>query len=405
MKIKVLLVVLCTVLLAWLLPTFYGLFSEVHSGRYFVYYSSITNHFCSVEREADSKKMIRKDVTTNEEYNLNQFDSILPLMYYRQLLADGKMPDSIQGKKITVKDANTKSFFFRYKPTGKNSPAIGLYPLFEASSGRVDLKMPDDVFRLSSEIAFIKPETNTIDEEKTARFQKLFTEVGFSFPAKLVAGNPSPRKPYDEGYFVIDNNDRLYHLKLEKNKPYLHKIALPKECKASYFTPFEPDDRSFYGFLFDEKGHAYVLNTVNYELQELAIGRIDLDKQLLVIMGNPLYWTVRVIARDSEAVFAFDAVTKNKVAEHHFVEKKPTKEYDAYIFPFEIRMKKSLSKFIVPSVKFGKLLVLGTNLLFALIFFFGMARRKMVTRNILAAAWIFCTGIFGFLAVLLVRSK
>lgn len=229
MKIKVLLVVLCTVLLAWLLPTFYGLFSEVHSGRYFVYYSSITNHFCSVEREADSKKMIRKDVTTNEEYNLNQFDSILPLMYYRQLLADGKMPDSIQGKKITVKDANTKSFFFRYKPTGKNSPAIGLYPLFEASSGRVDLKMPDDVFRLSSEIAFIKPETNTIDEEKTARFQKLFTEVGFSFPAKLVAGNPSPRKPYDEGYFVIDNNDRLYHLKLEKNKPYLHKIALPKE--------------------------------------------------------------------------------------------------------------------------------------------------------------------------------
>ena len=80
-------------------------------------------------------------------------------------------------------------------------------------SGRVRLEMPGDLFRLKDNIEFIDPETNTVKEEKSNLFMKVFIQKGFKFPAKRVAGNPSTRKAYDEGYFIIDSNDKIFHLK------------------------------------------------------------------------------------------------------------------------------------------------------------------------------------------------
>ncbi len=405
MKVRSLLLFLCTVLLAWFLPTLYSMFSSPVSGRFMVYFSSVTQHFCSVEKDSKTDKIIRKDVITNEQYSLNQFDSILPLLYYRQLLADGKMPDTIQGKRITIKETNQKSFFFRHKARDKNSPSIPLYLLFESESGRVDLKMPNDVFRINKRIEFINPETNKIDLSKTKKFTKTFNERHFVFPAKLVAGNPSVRKPYDEGYFVIDAENNLFHFKMIKSEPYLKKVVLPEGCLPTYFSSYEPDDRSFYGFVFDQKGFAYVLKTDNYKLQKLDCGQINLDKQILTVMGNPLYWTVRVISREKEDVFAFDAETKQKVAQHHFEEEQKPTGWNKYLFPFELKWMSPLSRYVIPKFSWGYPVVLVLNLLCALLFFFGIRRKVAAKVKLTDTLWILFTGIFGFIVLIFLYEK
>lgn len=399
MKVRNLLVVLITVILAWLLPTVYNLFTGEASGRLLVYFSSINQHFCVIEKDQSTDNIIRKDLQTKETYSINQFDSILPLLYYRQLLADGKMPEEIHGKKILPKEANEKSFFFRYKPKEKNSPTIDLFPLFESVSGRVDLKMPEDVFRLKKTIAFILPESNTINEEKTARFRKVFEDNAFMFPVKIVAGNPSSHKPYDEGYFLVDANQELYHFKMVKEEPFLKRITLPNDCKPQFFAPYEPDDRSFYGFLFDEKGAVYVVNTNNYQFQKLDCGNVSLEDNYLMVMGNPLYWTVRVLSKEREDVFAFDAETKHKVAEYHFQEEQKTDEWNKYIFPIELQWSNPFSRYVLPKFSWGYPEVFVLNIFFALLYFF-VARRKATPKAKLPdTLWILVTGIFGLVAV------
>lgn len=404
MKIRSLLIILATVLLAWFLPSFSHMFGGASSGRIMVYFSSVTQHFCVVERDANDK-IIRRDITSNELYSLNEFDSVLPLLYYRQLLADGKMPDTLQGKMISAKEARQKSFYFKQKPKSKDSPKIQLFPLFESQSGRVDLKMPNDVFRLGDELAFIDPKENEIKKKKTAKFRQVFESEQFVYPAKLVAGNPSPRKPYDEGYFVIDAEDNLFHFKMIKAQPYLQKVTLPKDCAPSYFMPYEPDDHSFYGFLSDKNGNLYVLNTENYKVQKLQCGTVSLDREILAIMGNPLYWTLRIISQEKEDVFAFDAKTKKKVAEKHFANEQKGDAWHSYFFPFELRWTSPLSNFVTPKIQFGNYVVWVMNIVLALVFFFLFERRNRGKCKIIATSWIILTGIFGFIACLVFNEK
>ena len=75
-------------------------------------------------------------------------------------------------------------------------------------SGRVDLSMPDDVFRVTSKgLEFIGMKTNTIDTDKSQLFTEAMVKKGFKFPCP--GGNPTTRKEYDEGYLILDNEENF----------------------------------------------------------------------------------------------------------------------------------------------------------------------------------------------------
>ena len=169
-------ILLATCLLAWIIPDLYHLATDKASKNLFSYYSSVEESFCTIDFDDVKERLVRKNVKTNQEYSEAEFDSILPMFYHRQLLSDGRMPDSIHGVPVTTKDVRKKSFFFRYNPTDKNKPHIPLYTLFESISGRVRLEMPGDVFRLKNAIEFIDPETNLVNQAKSALFMKEFVK-------------------------------------------------------------------------------------------------------------------------------------------------------------------------------------------------------------------------------------
>ena len=140
---KILLYFTAAFLLAWLLPWFYNFLTTRPNNTPFTLYSCITQNFASIE--VHQGNIIRRD-ESGKTYTDKEFDSILPLFYYRQLMVDGRNPDTLYGKALTPQSVSMQSFIFRHNPSDINKVKPKLYPLLESMSGRVDLEMPDDVF-------------------------------------------------------------------------------------------------------------------------------------------------------------------------------------------------------------------------------------------------------------------
>lgn len=395
-NIKYLIIILGTMLLAWLLPKSYHLVTDTASPNIFTYYSSVDKAFCAIEFDDKEESLIRKNIKTNKVYTESEFDSILPMFYSRQLMADGRMPESIDGKDINPRVVNSKKFFFRVRPDNKNKPHIPLYTLFESMSGRVRIEMPGDVFRLTDRIEFIDPETNAINQEKSERFNKLFVKKGFQFPAKLAAGNPSTRKAYDEGYFIIDDNNQIFHLKMVNAMPFLKKVPLPADITPDYLLSMEPNDRSFYAFVFDTNKKLHIITTDAYKLQEIPTPEYDVDNDQLLIMANPLYWNVNVVSSKGKVVLALNADTKKIVDKTSIETQIAGTNYSKYFLPFAVGFTSRNTKYIKPVLYFGSYLVLITNFIFVLVFVFINSYRKQ-KNQVLPLVWIAITGVYGFI--------
>ncbi|WP_321281918.1 DUF4857 domain-containing protein [Marinifilum fragile] len=396
-NIKYLIIVLGTMILGWLLPKSYHLVTDKASPNIFTYYSSVDKAFCAIEFDDVKGHLIRKNVKTNKEYSEAEFDSILPMFYSMQLFSDGRMPKSINGKDINPRVVNSKKFFFRVKPADKNKPHIPLYTLFESMSGRVRIEMPGDMFRLTDRIEFINPETNEINEEKSELFSKQFVKKGFQFPAKMAAGNPSTRKAYEEGYFIVDNKDEIFHLKMVNAKPFLKKVPLPDGVVPTYLQTMEPDDRSFYAFVFDANKKLHIITTDAYSLQEIPTPEYDVDNDQLLIMANPLYWNVNVVSNKGKNVLAINADTKEVVDATSIAGHELGVNYSKYFLPFAVGFTSGNTRYIKPILHFGSYLVLVSNLILALAFVIIIRYRKQ-KMQILPVVWISITGIYGFIA-------
>ena len=203
-SIKTGIILLAALLLAWLLPWCYAFVFASPSWSPFTLYSCVTHGFASVDFDRENN-VAGRDLQGNT-YTQQQFDSILPTFYYRQLAAEGRFPSEIEGVAVESRDVERTNFMFRTSPGEINRRRPTVYQLLESMPDRIDLEPATDVFRITGEgIEFVDMETNTIDQKKSAAFTKVLRDKGFSFPARVVSGNPSTRKRYDNGYLLVDD--------------------------------------------------------------------------------------------------------------------------------------------------------------------------------------------------------
>lgn len=293
-------------LLLWQLPWCYNFFIVKPEKTPFTLYSFVISDFALMGQE-DGKGTVRRDLAGNI-YSEAAFDSILPMFYYRQLMSDERFPDTINGIAVSPKSVQTENFNFRSVPSDINAPSIGLYPLLESMSGRVDLKMPDDVFRITSKgIEFIDMGTNTVKIEKSHQFTEAMAKKDFRFPAKEIIGNPTVKKEYDEGYLLLDADRRLFHLKQVKGRPYVRSISLPEGLtpKHLYITEFR--NKKTLAFFTDANNAFYVLKNRTYDIVKTGIPAFNAEKDALTILGNMFDWTVRVTTPTSDNYYALNA--------------------------------------------------------------------------------------------------
>lgn len=293
-------------LLLWQLPWCYNFFAAQSEKSPFTLYSSVIGDFAITGRE-EGKEMFCRDLS-GRIYTQAQFDSILPLFYARQLMADERFPDTLQGIAITPKMVQTENFNFRSSPSDINAPRIGLYPLLESMSGRVDLKMPEDVFRITAQgIEFVDMASNQVNPAKSLQFTEAMMKKGFRFPALEIAGNPTTKKEYDEGYLILDADRRLFHLKQVKGRPFVRAVELPEGMQLNHLYLTEFRNKKTLGFMTDVNHAFYVLNNRTYEIVKVDIPPFNPETDGLTILGNLFDWTVRVMTPHSDNYYAVNA--------------------------------------------------------------------------------------------------
>ena len=302
---KIVLYATVLVLILWLVPWSYNFFAARPQKSPFTLYSPVINDFALLENSG--KGLLRTD-TEGNRYTESQFDSILPMFYFRQLVSDGRFPDTLNNVALTPKMVQTENFIFRLNPQDVNTEKIPLYPLLESLSGRVDLKMPDDMFRITSKgMQFVDMASNSVDRQKSATYTEALLKKGFSFPATIISGNPTARKDYDEGYLLKDNAGQLFHLKQVKGRPFIRKITVPEgmDIKHVFLTEFK--NRKFHAFLTTSKNELYVLLTKTYAFEAIPVPAFDPEKESIAIFGNLFDWTIDISNEQGEQYYAMNA--------------------------------------------------------------------------------------------------
>lgn len=338
------------VLVIWLLPWTYSFLTGKAHKSVFTLYSSVIDDFASIDQQ-DGKK-IHIDRAGNV-YTDSQFDSILPFFYYRQLIADEKFPEEMHGVALTPRFVQTENFMFRSTPSAVNKNLVPLYPLLESMSGRVDLVMPDDVFRITSKrMEFVDMESNQVDEEKSVRFTEALSKKGFTFPATIVSGNPTARKEYDEGYLVYDKAGKLFHLKQVKGRPYVRLIDVPEGLSIEHIFLTEFKNRRILAFITDSQQRLYALQAKSYEFKQVPIPSFNPKEQILSIIANAFDWTIMLSEEEADAYYAMDATSYTVIDQmkRPYEEESLAEKVGDIIFPVRLRFSSPYDREVRPRI-------------------------------------------------------
>jgi len=399
--------VLTTVLvLAIALPKLYWTIMEKPVIAPMVKYSCVDKTFMIFRT---SPALLRMDSKGNK-FTREEYEKRLPMTYYLQLASSGTLPDSINGVEMDVHTLRKASSNYRFQPKNMDSPQPGLYPLFESQSGRVNLEMPNDFFRIKNEVEFLDAKTNTVDTKKSGVFTEGLTKKGFAFPAKIIAGIPTVKKSIDEGYLITDSNDQLFHLKMEVGAPYIKRVALPENLSFKWIECVDFPNKQYYAYLISSQNDVYILMQDTYELKKLPVTGFNADVDELKINGDLFNYNV---------IIEGDSYVKNTVLDSKFnsVDEYSEKWDDRYhrfegkifnfIFPFELTLKAETSKYIDLRIHYTTVLYwLLLSFLFVVAEIIWLRREKSNLKNHLAdLCLIAITGIFGFIAVNIFPNK
>jgi len=398
----IILLVVTSLVLSWAIPAIVKTGTTTPQDYPFVYYSSVLQDFAI--REKNDGKPIFRDRKGNK-YTKNQYDSITPMLSFRQLMLSGGMPDTIMDVALDPTVLKVKSVYWRYSPREINKPVIGLYSMFESMSGRANLESPEDVFRLKENIEFITIKGNIVNKDKSRLFQQALEEAGFSFPAQKVWGNLSPKKSYDEGYFVLDNKGQLYHIKMVNGKPYARDTKAGKDIQIAYFSILEVADKSIYGFIVSADGGIYTLNSDGYSLTKFDIPDIDINQHSVMLMGNLFYWMVYVTTPENCTYNVLEAKTLKQHDTPSVVNAKVNRwdEVSSWLFPSVISLSDRNTEYIKPAYIFNFRKAFIISFILAIIFAVTIDRKKKPLKRVADAIIIIIFGIPGLIASLIIR--
>ena len=392
--------------LSVVLPQFYRMAFEKPTRVPFIQYSCIDHDFMIFRPDAEAKWTNRKGKKLTRE----TYEKKLPLMYTRQLVMDGTMPDSINGQKINVQHAGIFRSNFRITPDKIHAPKPKLYPLFESQSGRANLEMPDDFFRITWRMEFVDAKTNKIREEKSRMFSAVLYKRGFQFPAKSINGIPTTRKSCDEGYLLIDSADQLFHVKMAKGVPFVRKIEVPKGMKFKTIQCVDFGDKLYYAYLITENNELYVLTPYDYMLEKFEVDDINPDEYEIRIYGDYFNFNVTTIGDGFIRTQVLDR-DHNKIDEYD--ETRPTYDTSSegkiarLLFPAGLKMTDDNSSYVNFFLKMGKsywCLIISLTLIIAQ-YFIIRQRKRTIRTEIIDLMIIGLTGIFGFIAVNIFPNK
>lgn len=399
--------VLTTVITSWSIPALVKKIVYESNGYPLMYYSSRLKELCIIDfREM---KDAFRDVKGNV-YPRSQYDSLLPLMNYRQLAMNGNLPDSLEGYAMDVKTLRSKQVVYRFRPSDVYSPQPKMGVLLEAMPKRGSLSLPGDYFRMNeNEMVFVNAETNSVNDAKSKMFTRELLKKGFEFPAKAFWGNPTVRKAYEEGYFCLDNKGELYHVKMVNGRPFVKNTGVSNQVAVKWFVMREVSDKRFYGYLFGQNGELGIVESNEdggYRFVKMDVRPVDIAKDDITIMGNLLYWTVRIY--NSEAMDCYGLKTSTLESLTTFHQEKEVGTWDKladFVFPVILSPSSPENGYIGCYVLHFSALAWILSVILALMVFVFMRKKLALQKNLIVSAVVALTGITGVIALILLPKN
>ena len=400
------LVVIAILSLAIAIPRLYWITFEKPVRAPSIFYSCVDGDFYMI-RPGDK---VRRTNSKGKEFSREELELKLPLNYSRQLTLNGTMPDSINGIEMDLHEIGRTRSFFRIRSKEMDTPKPSLFPLFESQSGRANLEMPDDFFRITWRMEFIDAASNKIDEEKSRMFSAVLYKRGFQFPAKSINGIPTTRKSCDEGYIVVDSADQLFHVKMVKGKPFIRKVENPDGVKFKQISCVDFKDKLYYAYLFSTNHQIYVLTQYDYMLVKLPVENVLPEKNEVRIMGDLFNYNVTSVG---DGFISSTILDKDFNLIDEYKESWPTKQERIegkvanFLFPIQVKMTDKKSDFIKFFIEFNKSLswLVLSFLLTATHFFLLKRRSARISKHLLDLGIVILTGVFGFIAVNVFPNK
>lgn len=409
----ILLVTLSVIVLSWFLPWLYSLLFPVGASDPFIAYSPISDRMIVSERTGEKESVIYPldaDGVREEGvvYTKEQRDSLLPQLYFTQLVAREQMPDSINGIEISIPLLKHNSWVFTSSPRDINKRFADVYLIMESMPARIDLEDPTEVFRFrDGRVEFIEMETNQINQARSKRFTEIFNDRGFTLPVKSFSANIKSRKAYDEGYLMVDDNGDIFHMKMQAGRPYMSKVRKPDSIRAAHVFIMENIDKEAIGLMSDETHNLYLIERDGYRLCQLPVGKVDPEKDRFSVVKNLFNIIVRVSNQDGTRWSALDADDYSLLASYAKTSEKSTvAKIGSYIFPYTLSFTSTSDCYATPRIESFSWAAFVLNAMFALVIFIVYRRRTAdaICRPALASLVTLVFGIFAFIPFIIIRN-
>ncbi|VFQ46247.1 DUF4857 domain-containing protein [Desulfoluna butyratoxydans] len=318
----------------------------------FILYSSSLKTFMVNARDKETGQRRMTDLS-GKEYTRREFETALPMFFYKDLAAWGCLPESLDGEEVTYKKVAMNRQVLSLRPRALNSPVVPLYPLYESASGFTQLEEPDSMFRVTGAFEFLDAATNAVDADRSGRFTKALTRKGFAFPAQGIFGNPTARKPFDEGYFITDAEGTLFHLKMVRGNPWVKNTGLAPASGIRYIGMDENPRREFYGLMIEGDGTASLLSWGNYRPIALPMEGYDPDTMSLAVYCDLLKRTFVMTGKKSVRVWVTDRAYRPIASHTHGLEAKGGQEMLKQLFPLRVVRSKGETAYALLDVSFN----------------------------------------------------
>lgn len=412
---KIILLAVAIAVLSWFLPWIYALAFPAPSGEPFCSFSPINNKWVisraipgekpviTVIDTIDAQGEVQSHIITRDER-----DSLVPQLFYKELLAHNRLPDTIGGQEVNTHELRTHELMFNNSPRDVVKRSAGVWMMMESMPVRVDLSDPTEVFRFTSDgrMEFVDMATNSIVASRGRRFTETLRQRGFSFPASDLSANITSRKQYDEGYLMIDNDGKLFHVKQQAGRPYVASIAMPAGAEAAKAFIVEEMNRAILGFVADTDNNFYVIEREGYKVLPLPVGKVDPTKETLLCMGNLFNLTFRFTGNGTSRwrAVARGADGYELLGTYDFTQPRTTAARVAdYIFPYTLSYVSNSDSLAYPRFGRWSWVAMYLNALLALLLLAANRRAKDPWTYAGAFITLFC-GVYAFIPFYLLKD-
>lgn len=291
--------------------SFQGSFEkEFH--KYYIFYSDILDEF--VYQKNFGEHRFEYGIKDKKTFSQKEYESYLPFVYYRDLEIQKKLPIQIKNISYDANEIKNSKLGFEYNYKMLKKKEVELYPLFNPHSNIGMIKFPEEVFGIFKDGAKVYDFDNDLLKTKSEELNQKLKELNFSYPAKNIWGKTTNVKPFDLGYLILDNQNRLFNLKKQNDKITIKEINYPKDEEIIHINISENRQQKLSGYAIDKNSNFYLL-TWDFEFIKLDLKEFDYKNMRLKLIADPLHYLIRYDNGNSYFAAIFSKENYKKIKE------------------------------------------------------------------------------------------